>query len=83
MGEHDKVIITVEKQGSLYFLLNAFLGAVNKGIDVWQRSYDRRTDVMLRIAQADPRIAAMIKKLDTAGNALDESVKANQPNKGE
>lgn len=31
----------------------------------------------------DPRVAAMIKKLDTTGSALDESVKANQPNKGD
>jgi len=43
VGERNVITVAVEKQGTLYFLLNAAIGAVNKGIDVWQRSYDRRT----------------------------------------
>lgn len=72
MGEYNRgnrTVHEVDKHGHLAFLISAFLGA-----------YNRRTDAMLRIAQADPaKIAAMIEKLDTAGAQLDAAVKANQP----
>lgn len=47
------------------------------------KAYRERTDTMLRIAQTDPRIAAMIRELDSAGDALDRTVKANQPKETE
>lgn len=42
----DNFTISIDKHGSLYFLLSGFLGALNKGTETWQRSYDRRTLVI-------------------------------------
>jgi len=67
-----EITLEIEKRGTLYFILNAFLGA-----------YNRRTDVMERAVKVDEQIRAQIKKLDTAGEALKETVENNQPNTGE
>jgi len=58
----------IEKEGSIYYLLSAFLGA-----------YNRRTDVMERAVKLDERVQAVIHKLDAAGDKLDAAVKRNQP----
>jgi uncharacterized membrane protein YeaQ/YmgE (transglycosylase-associated protein family) len=58
----------VEKTGSIYSLLNAFLGA-----------YNRRTDVMERAVKLDERVKRVTHNLDTAGDALRDAVNANQP----
>lgn len=62
------MIHQLEKDGTLYFLLSAFLGA-----------YNRRTDVMERAVKLDERIKALTHKLDTAGESLKDTVKKNQP----
>lgn len=59
----------IRKQGNIFFLLNAFLGA-----------YNRRTDVMERAVKLDERISAMTHKLDSSGEALKDAVERNQPN---
>jgi len=58
----------IKRNGNLYYLLNAFIGA-----------YNRRTDVMERAVKLDERIRAATHKLDTAGDALKDAVKDNQP----
>lgn len=58
----------IDKSGTLYFLLNAFIGA-----------YNRRTDVMERAVRLDERIREATHKLDAAGESLKETVKNNQP----
>ena len=58
----------ISKDGTLYFLLNAFIGA-----------YNRRTDVMERAVKLDERVKALTHKLDAAGNDLRETVNKNQP----
>lgn len=66
MGLFD-VFHGVRKEGSLYFLLNAFLGA-----------YNRRTDVMERAVKLDERIREATHRLDVAGESLKETVNNNQ-----
>jgi hypothetical protein len=62
-----KMVIDIDRHGALYFLLNALIGA-----------YNRRTDVMH--AQIDPEaLKQLTKKLKTSESALDQAVKANQP----
>lgn len=56
------------KDGTLFFLLNAFIGA-----------YNRRTDVMERAVKLDERVKAVTHKLDVAGESLREAVNKNQP----
>lgn len=63
-----RYIHEISKEGGLFFLLNAFLGA-----------YNRRTDVMERAVKLDERVKALTHKLDTAGNALRDAVDKNQP----
>lgn len=58
----------ISKEGSIYFLLSAFLGA-----------YNRRTDVMERAVKLDERVKAVTHKLDVAGDSLREAVNKNQP----
>lgn len=58
----------VRKQGNIYFLLNAFLGA-----------YNRRTDVMERAVKLDEQIHTLRAKLSEAGDSLKEAVERNQP----
>jgi hypothetical protein len=68
MREQGKTFHEVEKAGNLYYLINAFIGA-----------YNRRTDVMERAVKLDERVKALTHQLDTAGEALKESVEKNQP----
>lgn len=58
----------ISKEGSLFFLFNAFLGA-----------YNRRTDVMERAVKLDERVKAVTHKLDVAGDSLRDTVNKNQP----
>lgn len=63
MGDERRTTHEVSKNGSLYFILSAFLGA-----------YNRRTDVMERAMKLDERIRTATHKLDTAGEALKDAV---------
>lgn len=63
-----RYIHEVSKDGALYLLLNAFLGA-----------YNRRTDVMERAVKLDERVKALTHKLNTAGESLRKAVDNNQP----
>ena len=58
MGERNRLVIEIDKSGSLYFLLNAFLGA-----------YNRRTDVIAKAAGLQE--AADLDKLDKQINKAD------------
>lgn len=49
-----KVVHDVEKTSNIYYLVNALIGALNKGIEAWQRSYDRRTAAIEK-ASSDQR----------------------------
>lgn len=62
-----KRFIEIDKGGTLFFLINAFIGA-----------YNRRTDVMERAANLDERIRNVTRELDTAGESLKQTVKSNQ-----
>jgi len=66
------ILLDIPAKGTLQYLLSAFLGA-----------YNRRSDIMERAVRVDERIRAQIEKLDTAGEALKETVENNQPNIGE
>lgn len=56
-------VLDIEQGGSLYFLLNAFIGA-----------YNRRTDVMERAVKLDERIRSATQKLDNAGESLKDAI---------
>jgi hypothetical protein len=70
-----RTTVAIDKQGSLYFLLNGFLGALNRAVDVWQRSYDRRTDVMEKTSGIDlEQLAAKLKvSTDELKAAIDKA----------
>jgi hypothetical protein len=67
-----KLIIEIDRSGSIFCLLNALIGA-----------YNRRTDVMARANATDPaEITALNARLKTSTDELDAAVKAAQ-SKGE
>lgn len=65
-----KHLLEIGKDSSLFYLLNAFLGA-----------YNRRTDVMERAVKLDERIRGVTEKLNAAGESLKQTVQNNQPDK--
>lgn len=75
MGERNTVVVGIEKAGSLFFLLNAFLGAFNRRTDVLAVASKDISKSILALAQAvgkdDPVLQA---KLD----ALTEDLKVTR-----
>ena len=64
-----RIVISIEKQGSLYFLINAFIGA-----------YNRRTDVLERQGDVAVEAAKLSAKLKTSRVKLTEAIQKENPN---
>lgn len=64
-----KVYLEIDQRGSLYFLLNALIGA-----------YNRRTDVMERTSEAafQSRIDALTKDLKSSTDAVEDAIKEDK-----
>jgi hypothetical protein len=60
----DKIIHDINRHGSLYYLLSAFIGA-----------YNRRTDAIARANATDPaEIAALTARLKASHDALETAI---------
>jgi len=68
-----RIFHEVEHGSNLDFLLRGFLGAVNKGIEGWQRSYDRRTLVIAAQNKESADLDQLKDLIDKADEAINQT----------
>lgn len=68
--------IRIDKDGSLYFLINALIGAYNRRTDTMATAYNRRTDVMEASTDLSiqRKIDALTSRVDIQAKAIDKAV---------
>lgn len=66
----------IDSRGSLYFLINAFIGAYNRRTDAVTAAYERRTNVMEASTDLSiqRKIDALTSRVDPLAKTLDTAV---------
>lgn len=62
--DDEKVVHEIARNGNIFFLINAFIGA-----------YNRRTDVIAREAETQEKVRQLTQRLKVQNDALDAATK--------